>query len=237
MLTCTLAVIFLLQVRVCGTTAYVAQTSWIRNGTIQENILFGSPMNTERYKEVIRVCCLEKDLEVMEFGDQTEIGERGSTWVVARSNAYNLLEPFIRTVISIFLTIYLVLLMLRLVQKYLRLKQNLIKFWNMWCSLCLFIVKLHVAPAALSICWWPSSWGLFFLVLQLAVKCFFQLKLSSINPTREKGYQTLHILFWYSWALALQPIKHQTKCYVNHSKMILTFIMKFWISLWRIRGS
>lgn len=97
----------------------------------------------------------------------------GSTWVVARSNAYNLLELFIRTVISIFLTIYLVPLMLRLVQKYLRLKQNLINFWNMWCSLCLFIVKLHVAPAALSICWWPSSWGLFFLVLQLAVKCSF----------------------------------------------------------------
>ncbi|XP_059646878.1 ABC transporter C family member 14-like [Cornus florida] len=65
------------KVRVCGTTAYVAQTSWIQNATIQENILFGSPMNRERYKEVIRVCCLEKDLEVMEHGDQTEIGERG----------------------------------------------------------------------------------------------------------------------------------------------------------------
>ncbi|KAF8387849.1 hypothetical protein HHK36_026511 [Tetracentron sinense] len=65
------------KVRVCGTTAYVAQTSWIQNGTIQENILFGQPMNTGRYKEVIRVCCLEKDLEMMEFGDQTEIGERG----------------------------------------------------------------------------------------------------------------------------------------------------------------
>ncbi|XP_057956916.1 ABC transporter C family member 4-like [Malania oleifera] len=65
------------KVTVCGTTAYVAQTSWIQNGTIQENILFGSPMNRERYKEVIRVCCLERDLEIMEFGDQTEIGERG----------------------------------------------------------------------------------------------------------------------------------------------------------------
>ncbi|XP_043708769.1 ABC transporter C family member 14 isoform X2 [Telopea speciosissima] len=64
-------------VRVCGTTAYVAQTSWIQNGTIQDNILFGLPMNTERYREAIRVCCLEKDLEMMEFGDQTEIGERG----------------------------------------------------------------------------------------------------------------------------------------------------------------
>ncbi|KAF8401477.1 hypothetical protein HHK36_012416 [Tetracentron sinense] len=65
------------KVRVCGTTAYVAQTAWIQNGTIQENILFGLVMNRERYREVIRVCCLEKDLEMMEFGDQTEIGERG----------------------------------------------------------------------------------------------------------------------------------------------------------------
>ncbi|MCL7050469.1 hypothetical protein MKW94_016725, partial [Papaver nudicaule] len=65
------------KVRVCGTTAYVAQTSWIQNGTIQENILFGMPMDTTRYREVLRVCCLEKDMEMMEFGDQTEIGERG----------------------------------------------------------------------------------------------------------------------------------------------------------------
>ncbi|KAL7198958.1 hypothetical protein ACSBR2_021280 [Camellia fascicularis] len=65
------------KARVCDTTAYVAQTSWIQNGTIQDNILFGSLMNKERYSEVIRVCCLEKDLEMMEFGDQTEIGERG----------------------------------------------------------------------------------------------------------------------------------------------------------------
>ncbi|KAH7655033.1 Xenobiotic-transporting ATPase protein [Dioscorea alata] len=65
------------KVRVCGSTAYVAQTSWIQNGTIQENILFGMPMNSSKYKEVLRVCCLEKDMEMMEFGDQTEIGERG----------------------------------------------------------------------------------------------------------------------------------------------------------------
>ncbi|CAK9168236.1 unnamed protein product, partial [Ilex paraguariensis] len=65
------------RVRVYGTTAYVAQTSWIQNGTIQENILCGLPMNRDRYKEVIKVCCLEKDLEMMEYGDQTEIGERG----------------------------------------------------------------------------------------------------------------------------------------------------------------
>ncbi|GKC82826.1 putative ABC-type xenobiotic transporter [Tanacetum coccineum] len=65
------------KVTVCGSTAYVAQTAWIQNGTIQENIMFGLPMDRQKYKEVIKNCCLEKDLEMMEFGDQTEIGERG----------------------------------------------------------------------------------------------------------------------------------------------------------------
>ncbi|XP_027351866.1 ABC transporter C family member 14-like [Abrus precatorius] len=65
------------KVRVCGKIAYVAQTSWIQNATIQDNILFGLPMNREKYREVIKACCLEKDLEMMDYGDQTEIGERG----------------------------------------------------------------------------------------------------------------------------------------------------------------
>ncbi|MCE3215722.1 ABC transporter C member 14 [Datura stramonium] len=65
------------EVRVCGSTAYVSQTSWIQNASIQENILFGSPMNTKRYKDVLQVCSLEKDLKILEHGDQTEIGERG----------------------------------------------------------------------------------------------------------------------------------------------------------------
>ncbi|KAL8234311.1 hypothetical protein R6Q59_020411 [Mikania micrantha] len=65
------------KVRVCGSTAYVAQTAWIQNGTIEDNILFGLPMDRQKYKEVIKSCCLETDLEMMEFGDQTEIGERG----------------------------------------------------------------------------------------------------------------------------------------------------------------
>ncbi|KAI5001703.1 hypothetical protein ZWY2020_026353 [Hordeum vulgare] len=66
-----------LKVSICGSTACVSQTTWIRNGTIQENILFGQPMHLEKYREIIHACCLEKDLEMMEFGDQTEIGERG----------------------------------------------------------------------------------------------------------------------------------------------------------------
>ncbi|BFI28684.1 protein MpABCC3 [Marchantia polymorpha subsp. ruderalis] len=65
------------QVRVSGTTAYVAQGAWIQNATIQDNILFGKPLNDARYQETLRACALVEDLRQMTFGDQTEIGERG----------------------------------------------------------------------------------------------------------------------------------------------------------------
>ena len=60
-----------------GKTAYVSQTAWIQTGSIQENILFGSPMDSYRYQETIERCSLVKDLELLPFGDLIEIGERG----------------------------------------------------------------------------------------------------------------------------------------------------------------
>ncbi|KAM4123241.1 hypothetical protein ACB094_01G145000 [Castanea mollissima] len=62
-----------------GKIAYVSQTSWIQTGSIQENILFGSPMDMLRYQEVLRRCSLIKDIEMLPYGDLTEIGERGVT--------------------------------------------------------------------------------------------------------------------------------------------------------------
>ncbi|KAJ7514410.1 hypothetical protein O6H91_23G042800 [Diphasiastrum complanatum] len=60
-----------------GKIAYVAQTAWIQNGSVQENILFGKPINQELYRMTLDVCALESDLSQMANGDQTEIGERG----------------------------------------------------------------------------------------------------------------------------------------------------------------
>ncbi|KAG5563382.1 hypothetical protein RHGRI_005961 [Rhododendron griersonianum] len=64
-------------VQVHGNIAYVSQTAWIQTGTIQENILFGSTMDQNRYQEVLDKCSLKKDLEMLPFGDCTIIGERG----------------------------------------------------------------------------------------------------------------------------------------------------------------
>lgn len=65
------------EVRICGSAAYVSQSAWIQSGNIEENILFGSPMDKARYKSVIHACSLKKDLELLSHGDQTIIGDRG----------------------------------------------------------------------------------------------------------------------------------------------------------------
>ncbi|KAF9243735.1 hypothetical protein BU15DRAFT_71860 [Melanogaster broomeanus] len=59
--------------------AYAAQESWVQNETIRENILFGTAFDEARYKKVIYQCSLERDLELFEAGDRTEVGEKGLT--------------------------------------------------------------------------------------------------------------------------------------------------------------
>lgn len=60
-----------------GDIAYSSQEPWLFVGTVRQNILFGQPYNADRYKEVIRVCALERDLELFPHGDRTIIGEKG----------------------------------------------------------------------------------------------------------------------------------------------------------------
>uniref|UniRef100_A0A3B4XSG5 ATP-binding cassette, sub-family C (CFTR/MRP), member 9 n=1 Tax=Seriola lalandi dorsalis TaxID=1841481 RepID=A0A3B4XSG5_SERLL len=57
--------------------AYATQKSWLLNATVEENITFGSPFSKQRYKAVIDACSLQPDIDLLPFGDQTEIGERG----------------------------------------------------------------------------------------------------------------------------------------------------------------
>lgn len=65
------------RVNTVGKIAYVSQQAWIQNATLQDNILFGKPMDTKRYHKVIAACALKPDIEMLPGGDQTEIGEKG----------------------------------------------------------------------------------------------------------------------------------------------------------------
>ena len=59
--------------------AYCAQQAWLANDTIKQNILFAAPLDESRYRSVIAACALERDLEILDSGDSTLVGEKGIT--------------------------------------------------------------------------------------------------------------------------------------------------------------
>ncbi|KAJ3570086.1 hypothetical protein NPX13_g5852 [Xylaria arbuscula] len=65
--------------KLADTCAYVAQTAWLVNANIRDNILFSSKFDEKRYKDVLVACALERDLEILDNGDQTLVGENGIT--------------------------------------------------------------------------------------------------------------------------------------------------------------
>ena len=66
------------SVNVIGDVAYVPQTAWIPNDSLRNVILYGLPYDKEKYNQAITSCGLLKDIELMDDGDLTEIGERGT---------------------------------------------------------------------------------------------------------------------------------------------------------------
>ncbi|KAH6649967.1 hypothetical protein F5144DRAFT_588575 [Chaetomium tenue] len=74
-------------------TAFVSQTPWVEGGTVRENITFGLPFVEGRYQKVLAASALEKDIELLVDGDETEVGPKGVTlsggqrWRVALARA------------------------------------------------------------------------------------------------------------------------------------------------------
>lgn len=60
-----------------GTSAYVAQTAWVMNASVKENIIFGHRYDSEFYDRTVKACALMDDFAQLPDGDQTEVGERG----------------------------------------------------------------------------------------------------------------------------------------------------------------
>ncbi|RBQ81954.1 hypothetical protein FVER53590_00524 [Fusarium verticillioides] len=60
-----------------GSIAYVSQTPWLESASLRDNILFGLPFIEERYNQVVDVCALKKDLQILTDGDKTELGANG----------------------------------------------------------------------------------------------------------------------------------------------------------------
>uniref|UniRef100_A0A7M4G370 Multidrug resistance-associated protein 4 n=1 Tax=Crocodylus porosus TaxID=8502 RepID=A0A7M4G370_CROPO len=66
-------------INVRGRIAYVSQQPWVFSGTVRSNILFDKEYVKEKYEKVLKVCALKKDMELLDDGDLTVIGDRGAT--------------------------------------------------------------------------------------------------------------------------------------------------------------
>ncbi|KAJ3186378.1 hypothetical protein HDU85_007818 [Gaertneriomyces sp. JEL0708] len=60
-----------------GRVAYVAQHAFMLNASVRENILFGKPFDLVTYDRVIEACALRTDIQLLQNGDATLIGDRG----------------------------------------------------------------------------------------------------------------------------------------------------------------
>ncbi|KAM3513105.1 hypothetical protein MY11210_003217 [Beauveria gryllotalpidicola] len=60
--------------------AYCSQVPWLVNGTLKNNIIYGSstPADEEWYQTVLEACGLQNDIQNLAAGDLTEIGDSGS---------------------------------------------------------------------------------------------------------------------------------------------------------------
>ena len=52
-----------------GQCTYTAQTAWIRNDSLRNNILMGRPLYQARYDAVVKACALEQDLSALPAGE------------------------------------------------------------------------------------------------------------------------------------------------------------------------
>nr|POE49106.1 oligomycin resistance atp-dependent permease yor1 [Quercus suber] len=67
------------SIAIAGTRALCPQYAWVQNTSIRQNVVFGKQFDQQQYDIVIDAAGLRPDLELLPFGDQTEIGERGIT--------------------------------------------------------------------------------------------------------------------------------------------------------------
>lgn len=65
------------RVTVKASLSYASQDPWVFGSSVRQNIIFGEEFDKNKYREVIKVCALERDFTFFPYGDSTLVGERG----------------------------------------------------------------------------------------------------------------------------------------------------------------
>lgn len=61
-----------------GSIAYCAQQPWVQTSTIQDNILFGRPLDIHQLQKAIQTTSFDSDLETFPHGMATQMSEKGN---------------------------------------------------------------------------------------------------------------------------------------------------------------
>ncbi|KAF1745089.1 LOW QUALITY PROTEIN: hypothetical protein MXB_2975 [Myxobolus squamalis] len=65
------------RLEIFGKMEYAPQQPWIRNASLRSNIIGENAFDLPKYNQVIKLCELETDINLLPAGDITEIGEKG----------------------------------------------------------------------------------------------------------------------------------------------------------------
>lgn len=84
------------QIKVNGGVSYASQEAWVFGATVRQNILFGQAYERQRYQKVVKACALERDFRQFPQGDQTVVGERGSSLSGGQKARINLARALYR---------------------------------------------------------------------------------------------------------------------------------------------
>ncbi|XP_033345550.1 multidrug resistance-associated protein 4-like isoform X1 [Bombus vosnesenskii] len=84
------------HVKVNGSLSYAGQEAWVFGSTVRQNILFGQPYDRQLYQKVVKACSLQRDFKQFPQGDQTVVGERGSSLSGGQKARINLARSLYR---------------------------------------------------------------------------------------------------------------------------------------------
>ncbi|CAD8136569.1 unnamed protein product [Paramecium octaurelia] len=73
-----------------GTVSVATQEPWIISGSIKKNITFMNSFDALRYKQVLKICGLERDIASFKNGDDTILGEKGDNLSGGQQKRINL---------------------------------------------------------------------------------------------------------------------------------------------------
>ncbi|XP_022670622.1 multidrug resistance-associated protein 4-like isoform X2 [Varroa destructor] len=66
-------------IKLGGTIAYASQVPWLFNATLKRNICFNSAADEIRFRKVVKICALEKDIELLPHAEETLVEDKGTS--------------------------------------------------------------------------------------------------------------------------------------------------------------